>query len=204
MKASDYLKSLPSYIYQIVWVGFIGIGLVVINVVDGLNVEIPEDQIALIMVVCFFLANFYIFSKQDYLLQAREVEADKHLFEEFSQALSFFPGIDFLKEQDFGDSVETERLQPFFNFERTWRDASHVFLNSQLEKQRGNLYSAVVRFLEFGAVYTVPQKKVNGFVELNAIPEKFNEASKEWNRLAADVVTQHQKLTVLGKTILGI
>lgn len=209
-KLRVFLQPCFSYIKQLIIVWVIGLVFLVSDtagLLDSLfGVQIPTVIYWYIVGAAYVVANLVIYVRLYQSTQNEIVEPDRKLFKEFDRDLPFRPSIEFLRENDLGNWFSLDALRPFFDFQNNWNDASHKFLNSELEENRAQLYQAIVEFTEFGARNTIHHHDFGNsrLIRPKGDGQIFHEVTAEYNQLAKAVFDGHQNLVVLAKKQLFI
>lgn len=79
--------------------------------------------------------------------------------------------IRFIRQHDFASRWRSTSLDPLYTFSETWDDASHEFLDSELESLRKDLLSRIESLRGVEAIETFPSNQREGYQE---VPPEWN------------------------------
>jgi hypothetical protein len=133
---------------------------------------------------------------------------DRALYDRLTQLLPSDGIIDFIRRNNMaGFSFSLDRLNPLHEFIDRWDDATHEFLDPDLEHARSELYSRCREYSSLIAKYTFPNN--NG--EQSVPPEweteqplKFDNAVKELHDKAQEIVDSHERLVRMARRRLNL
>ncbi len=178
------------------------------NVNSGLRLTLPEmeastDYTTGIILVFMALAHnigykYYELKKEIFnhkSLQDRRI-SDYRLLESFLDEFSSnSASAILLKEHDFGNSFDRDRLQNIEVFYNQWNGAEYHFIDTEIDKKRQSFFEECKQFLLKVAEYTTPVGASNFS---SVIPDHLR--ADDWN-LPEWVTTQIEELNVLGTNL---
>lgn len=126
---------------------------------------------------------------------------DRHLFDRYLAELPSEPTMQFLTEQNFGDSFRRDRLEPLDAFSVTWNTVEREFIDKTLQLRLRRVKKAIGDFLTAVSTYTVPTRNLGLLsVYSDAMrdhggprPQHIRDQAKKLNELAREVVLVHQE-----------
>ena len=135
---------------------------------------------------------------------------DKTLFSKFLNALPSNEGsINFLREHDFHNTFELEKLNQLRTFAMGWDNVEYEFLNKKLEDIRKELMDLIYEFIDISSHATFPirdgfQTAIPRYTEEGEIPQRAIDSIKSMNKLGDNIFEKHQELARLGKQQLNV
>jgi len=135
---------------------------------------------------------------------------DKALFLKLLDELPSNDGsINFLREHDFHNSFQLEKLDQLRIFARNWDNAEYEFLSKNLEKLRTELLNLIYEFINISSHNTFPlengfQTSIPKYTDNHEIPDTRKKSIKKMNQLGDNIFIKHQELIKEAKKILNI
>lgn len=126
-------------------------------------------------------------------------EYDKKLYDELINLLPTSGIIDFLRQQNMGDTFLDANLDPLWTFDSTWNCVNREFINTNLENIRKDLWKKTHEYL---LIISVETWFVGNSTKLRAIPsewqfenpERFCKVVDSLHTLTSEIVDLHTKL----------
>lgn len=136
-------------------------------------------------------------------VQSSGTSIDQVLFNDFLAALpQGGETLNLLENQDFGASFPSSPVEALSLINRTWRDATHEFLDDGVEAERKKFMDTLATFLRILSQYAHQGHKQDrmtiGMNDLEDRKEMF-ELKDKLNGLATAVYTAHQALVRVGR-----
>ena len=173
-----------------------------INITDG-----NDTIVGFLLVITGLVYNLitvyfdkFLISKQETLKQEKWLSKDKLLFEKFLEELPSNGSIEFIKTHSFRNGFYLENLRQILNFQESWDDAEHEFIDKKLETLRKQLLENIKKFIHVNAIGSYPVK--HGYFtttpdkyrldDLN-IPKEIIDKMNKMDDLAKEVVKSHQE-----------
>jgi hypothetical protein len=136
------------------------------------------------------------------------VRSDRALFAKLLEQLPYDSTIlNFLREEDVGNSFPIKWLEEIDRFAQEWSDAFHEFINPDLEEKRTNFMRKLILFKD-GLWSTTWRCGSDGdFLSMGL--DDFDESNPLWdkcdelNTLGSEAYEAHQELVRTCKTVLG-
>lgn len=116
----------------------------------------PEYEPAIVLIVTIGTIFAKDPIKEKFTGSSESKQHDKNLFAEFQKALPAEPTIRLLKEQDFGNSFNSDAISPLYGFTSTWDTVEKEFLDKKLEKKKKALYAEANKLAMEVSGRTVP------------------------------------------------
>lgn len=130
---------------------------------------------------------------------SRARSVDKKTLLKIQELLPSSSMMDWLRDFDFGNRFQTERMEPFFDFVDQCEFPEFGFLDDELERLRIDLAEAMGLFCRALGEHTFPEPKLEG---LSGIPkewhhtqrERWSAAKEELNSTATKAYNAYEKL----------
>jgi len=110
-------------------------------------------------------------------------DADKKLFDKFNEALPYY-NVSYVAVTSLKSPFINNKMDPFFDFDSSWNDVHHTFLNTKLEKKKQKLYRSISLFTSLLAEHTVTHNNPR----LQWIPADWEQRNRdEYNKACNDI-----------------
>lgn len=133
---------------------------------------------------------------------------DRVLYDRLIKLLPSDGIIDFINKSNMaGFSFNLDRLNPLEEFIQTWRNATHEFLDPDLEHAKSELYLRCREYSNLIGKYTFPNKNGQQSVpqewEIEK-PQKFESAVNELHGKAQEVFDSHERFVRIARRKLNL
>ncbi|MFC1541705.1 hypothetical protein ACFL50_04550 [Candidatus Latescibacterota bacterium] len=135
-------------------------------------------------------------------------DSDIALFKDFLETLPFEGSISFIDCTDMSSScVDPEKHNDLRNFLYHWDDASHEFIDNNIEKRRKVLWKLIEEYIIALGTHTVTTDDGHHTIPpewKTEQPEYYNEVIDSFHNLAGQIVIAHQEMIRYAKNKLKI
>ncbi len=190
------------------------------NVNSGMKITLPDMEAStdytigvslIVMALAHNIGYKYFGLRQkifEHKVHQERRNSDHKLLEKF---LAAFPSncasAILLKEHDFGNSFDRDKLKQIDNYYYQWNGAEYRFIDSEVDSKRQALYEVCKQFLSKIAEYTTPvgasnfSSVISDHLRANDwdLPDLVTNKIKELNDLATDFFEQHQEFIAFAK-----
>ena len=144
----------------------------------------------------FFKHYPQFFPKKDFSKNNLPKEYDKKLYDELINLLPNLGIIDFLRQQNMGDTFIDANLDPLWTFDNEWNCVEREFINTNLDNIRKDIWKKTHEYL---LIVSVETWHIGSSTKLRAIPsewqfenpERFKKVVDSLHTLAGEIVDLH-------------
>ncbi|KRW50581.1 hypothetical protein AO724_10055 [Aeromonas allosaccharophila] len=193
----------------------------IFNVNSGLKLTLPEMEASndyatgisiIFMALTHNIGYKYFGLKQkifEHKVRQEQRISDTNLLERFMNEFSSnCPSAVLLKEHDFGNSFDRDRLKQLEEFHYKWNGAEYHFIDSEIDSKRNLLHEKSTQFLIKVAEYTTPvgassfRSVVPDHLRADDwnLPDGVTNEIEELNGLATALFEQHQQFIAYART----